>query len=54
MYELKLSQQEMQVILAGLGELPMKVAAGVYASVRQQVQAQDAANAIDLTKQPQG
>lgn len=44
-YELKLSQEQVQVIVNALGELPLKVAAGVFNSIQQQVIAQESAAA---------
>lgn len=51
MYTLNLSQQDVQIIINALGELPLKVSANVFGNIQRQVQEQDAANAIDL---PQG
>lgn len=47
-YELKLSQQAVQVIIAALGELPLKVSAQAFNAVQMQVQAQDEKNAIPI------
>lgn len=49
-YLLKLSQQDVQVIANALAELPLKISASTFGSIQKQVQEQDAANAIDLTK----
>ena len=45
-YTLKLSQQEIQVISQALGELPLKMTLGVFASIQNQVKAQDEAKTI--------
>lgn len=50
MYTLKLSQQEVQLVISALGELPLKIAAATYGSIERQVIEQDAANAIELPK----
>jgi hypothetical protein len=49
-YILKLSQQDVQVIINALGELPLKISANTFGSIQRQVQEQDAVNAIDLGK----
>lgn len=50
MYEIKFSQQEVQIVIAALAELPLKVSMNVFGNIQRQVQEQDAANAIDLSK----
>lgn len=49
-YALKLSQQDVQVLISALGELPLKLSANTFGLIQRQVQEQDAANAIDLSK----
>lgn len=53
MYTIKLSQQEIQVVINALGELPLKLSANAYGNIQRQVQEQDAANAIDLSTNQQ-
>lgn len=49
-YTLKLSQQDVQVIINALGELPLKISANTFGTIQRQVQEQDAENAINLNK----
>lgn len=49
-YDLKLTQQETQLVLAALAELPLKVSGNTYGKIHQAVIAQDAANAISLSE----
>lgn len=49
-YALKLSQQDVQVIINALGELPLKVSANTFGSIHRQIAEQDAVNAVDLGK----
>jgi hypothetical protein len=51
-YTLTLTQQDVQIIINGLGELPLKVAANTFAKLQKQVAEQDDKNAVSL--QPQG
>lgn len=48
MYDLKLEQADVSVLAQALGELPLKVAFNAYVRLQQQVQAQDAANAVEV------
>ncbi|MCR8961132.1 hypothetical protein M0765_026410 [Variovorax sp. S2] len=49
LYEFKdLSQQELQVIFQGLGELPLKMGLNVFGKLQQQIAAQDEKNATPL------
>ena len=48
-YEIKdLTQQELQVIFQGLGELPLKVGLNLFGKLQQQIAAQDEKNAVPL------
>jgi hypothetical protein len=48
-YEIKdLTQQELQVIFQGLGELPMKVGLNLFGKLQGQIAAQDEKNATPL------
>lgn len=47
-YELKLTQQQVQVIAQALGELPLKVALATFSDIQRQVQEQDEASAIEV------
>lgn len=47
-YKLELTQQEIQIISAGLGELPLKVSANVYGKIQEQVRRQDEENAMPI------
>lgn len=47
-YDLKLSQQDVQIIVGALGELPLKISAIAYANVQRQIIEQDGKNAIPL------
>lgn len=47
-YEFKLSQAEMQVIFAGLGELPLKVGLNLFGKLQGEIQRQDAEKAKSL------
>lgn len=47
-YNLKLSQQDIQIIIAGLGELPLKTALTVFEMIRSEVEQQDTNNATIL------
>jgi hypothetical protein len=51
-YTLKLSQQDVQVIIGALGELQLKVSANVFSNIHRQIAEQDASNAIDISKEP--
>jgi hypothetical protein len=53
-YTLKLSQQDVQVIIAALGELPLKISGNAFGIVRQQIAEQDAAGAIPLSSLQEG
>lgn len=46
-YDLKLSQQQVQLVLQALGELPLKVTLNVFAAIREQVAKQDDEKAIE-------
>jgi hypothetical protein len=48
-YTLTLEQADLAVISQALGELPLKVTLNTFAKVQQQVAAQDAANAVEIT-----
>ena len=47
-YELKLSQQQVQIILQALGELPLKFSLNAFAAVQEQMTKQDEAAAVKL------
>lgn len=47
-YDVKLTQQELQVIYQGLGELPLKLALNMFAKLQQLQQRQDAEKAVPL------
>jgi hypothetical protein len=47
-YNIELTQQDIQVLIAGLGELPLKAAWGTVNKLQAQVAAQDAAGAVEL------
>lgn len=47
-YTLKLAQQEVAVLMQALGELPLKIAAGTFSKINQQINEQDAAGAVSL------
>lgn len=49
-YELKLSQQHVQLIMQALGELPLKVTLNVFAELQKQVAEQDEASAIQVSE----
>jgi hypothetical protein len=46
-YDLKLSQQQVQLVLQALGELPLKVTLNVFAAIQEQVAKQDDEKAIE-------
>lgn len=48
-YTLKLSQHELIAALNALSELPLKVGFNAFVRLQQQMQEQDAANAIEET-----
>ncbi|HEX8894482.1 MAG TPA: hypothetical protein VF783_14220 [Terriglobales bacterium] len=47
-YILKLSQQDTQLIISALAELPLKLSINVFGNIQRQVHEQDSANAIHL------
>lgn len=47
-YKLNLTQQDIQVIFMGLGELPIKIAVNLLGKVQAQVAEQDKQNATSL------
>jgi hypothetical protein len=48
-YEIKdLTQQDLDVIYRGLGELPLKVGLNLFGKLQQQIAAQDEKNAVAL------
>jgi hypothetical protein len=47
-YEIKFTQQEIQTILQGLGELPSKYSFNLLVKIQQQIHIQDQKNAISL------
>jgi hypothetical protein len=47
-YTLILTQQDAQIIVNGLGELPLKVAANTFAKLQKQIAEQDEKNAVLL------
>ena len=47
-YEIKLTQQELQLLFQGLGEIPLKVTLNLFSKLQQQVQEQDTAKAVPL------
>lgn len=49
-YVLNLTQQELQVIFMGLGELPIKVGVNLLGKIQNQVSEQDSKNAVELSK----
>jgi hypothetical protein len=48
-YQIRLTQQEVQLILAALGELPLKLTMSAFANINAQVIQQDQAKAVDLS-----
>lgn len=44
----ELSQQDIQIIMAGLAELPLKASAGIYGRIAETVKKQDEANAVPV------
>lgn len=49
-YDIKLEQQDIQTLIAGLGELPMKIALNTLGKIQTQVAQQDAARAVPLSE----
>lgn len=47
-YDLKLTQQELQTIYLGLGELPLKLSLNVFSKLQHAQKTQEDANAIPL------
>jgi hypothetical protein len=48
-YQLTLTQQEIQVLTMGLGELPLKLSANLFSKIQQAVSEQDKKNAVPLS-----
>lgn len=47
-YKITLNQQELQIVYAALGELPMKVSINLFGKLQQEQQKQDKANAVPV------
>jgi hypothetical protein len=47
-YELKLTQQELNLIYQGLGELPLKLSVNIFGKLQLTQKEQDEKNAIEL------
>lgn len=50
-YDLKLSQQHVQLIMQALGELPLKLTLNAFAELQKQIAEQDEAGAIQVADQ---
>ena len=48
-YNLKLSQQEINIIAQSLGELPLKLTLNIFISIQNQVSKQDKDNAVSIS-----
>ncbi len=48
MYKLEVSQQEVQLILGALSELPLKISVNLFGNIQKQVTSQDEENAIPI------
>jgi hypothetical protein len=49
-YNIELTQQELQVIYAALGELPLKMTINLFSKLQQAQQKQDAENAMPISE----
>jgi len=47
-YKITISQQDIQTLFQGLGELPLKISINIFGKLQQQIQEQDKINAIPL------
>lgn len=52
-YTITVTQQEIQILFQGLGELPLKATLNLFAKMQAQVSEQDAANAVPLEEMVQ-
>jgi hypothetical protein len=53
-YEFKLTQMELNIIYAALGEIPLKASLNVYAKLQQEQQKQDEAKAVPIESLTEG
>lgn len=49
-YTIDLAQQEVQLLLQGLGELPLKFGLALFGKIQGQVRAQDELSAVSLAE----
>lgn len=47
-YQLNVSQQDIQIILSALSELPLKITLNTFLNLRSQIQEQDKQNTVTL------